>query len=165
MQSKPMRILVLISFIILIGCGRGNNGAVPTDGEVEVFYKSNVVKLTSFVQFCADHKSVKWVGQNLHDIDIALHDNDAVPEETLKQLHRKMQELEVESFSCSRNWSERGHPLISVTIPLYTIGLSVSGSSKGLKYLTENAQSVQSRVDTGELRAIGDGGWYIFLTN
>lgn len=158
MKSRNVFVVVSLCLLIISGCER--NAAPPTALDIELFYHDNRDALISLVAYCVDHESVKWIGDDQGEIDLVVRDS---RESDAAQLRRTMKRLRVESISCTRDWSTSSRPLVAVTIPTYTAGLSVSGLSKGLKYLSEHAKNVQLRTERGELKAIGDG-WYVYIS-
>lgn len=158
-RSTRKFLSVMLFFVVLSSCGVGSSA--PNDADIQRFYQENKSTLTALVEFCANHKYVKWVGRDPGHLSLTSQSNGSI-DVAVSTIRKKMEDLDIQSLACTRDRSLSDPPLVSVTIPLYAVGLSVSGSSKGLKYITEEAFNVRARVDSGELRALEESRWYIY---
>ena len=163
-KCKLNRMLPILSTWMLVACGVGGPfSTAPSDEELEKFYDRNSLILESFVQFCRDHKNAERVG--IGDNEVTLHgDFDKEAFEAAFIVQKSLQILEVDSMACSRMWGLQNPPLLSVTIHNYSSGISVSGSGKGITYLSRYAHGVDSSLASGQLRKLKNDGWFIFTT-
>jgi hypothetical protein len=155
-------LIFLILFLLaqLAACG---SESLPTDADIEDLYFNNKSAVEGLVDFCISNPGVKWLGVKPEAIDLSTAYNSKLDNVAVLKAQKKLADIGAVSLFCTRNWGELDYPLVSVTVPLYGAGISVSGVSKGIKFIFKNSGHVQAKVKSGKLKSLGDDGWYIFL--
>lgn len=155
-------VFLLLSF--LTGCYAYNS--LPTDTDIENAYFNNNSSFNALVGFCNKNPSVKWLGIKPEDIDLSSA-LDLEPDITsVIRAQETLLEVGSKTLMCTRDWGgEADYPLVAVTVPLYSIGISVSGVSKGIKFISRENIYVKARIESGELKSLGDDGWYIYFSD
>ena len=162
-------VIVLIFFLLapLSGCDAeklGVSDSLPPDESIEDLYLNNKSSIRGLVEFCTSSPSVKWLGVKPADIELSTALNSKPDSAAVSKAKKSLSDIGAESLMCTRNWGEPDYPLVSVTVPLYGAGISVSGVSKGIRFFANVSDYVQVRVKAGELKSLGDDGWYIYLS-
>lgn len=161
--------IVLVFFLLasLSGCDTkslGGNNSLPTDASIKNLYLNNKNSINSLVEFCISNPSVKWLGVGLMDIELSTIMSLKPDSATVNKAKESLSDVGAESLMCTRDWGEPDYPLVSVTMPLYGSGISVSGVSKGIRFFPNISDYVQAKVKDGELKILGDDGWYIYFS-
>ncbi|RZM78469.1 hypothetical protein C3B51_14930 [Pseudoalteromonas rubra] len=159
-KDKLMKVMFTVTLVSILGCDSSGEHKPPSNDSVRIFYNQNKVRIEGFVEFCALHESVKWLGVN--DIDLSSKPNENIDSFSVTNTRLVMNNLGIESIFCARDYSKVNAPLVSVTLPLYNSGLSVSGISKGVKFIVFESARVKEQLKNGELAYLGDIGWYIY---
>ncbi len=158
---------ILIISGILFGCDTENLSIfdpMSSDENIEALFENKNDSIKKLFEFCKSNPSVKWLGTESTGIDISTA-LDLKPDNTdISEARRAFSDIGGEALMCTRDWSQQDFPLVSVTLPLYGSGLSVSGVSKGIKFIPIFSKNVQARVKSGELKNLGEEGWYIYLS-
>tara|TARA_R110000850_G_scaffold246338_2_gene371221 strand:- start:207 stop:719 length:513 start_codon:yes stop_codon:yes gene_type:complete len=158
---------IFLFFGILLGCDAENFSTfdtMPPDEDIEILFTNKNDSIKQLVEFCKSNPSVKWLGTESTGIDLSTV-LAFKPENTdISEARRAFTDIGGEALMCTRDWSQQDFPLVSVTLPLYSSGLSVSGVSKGIKFIPIVSNNVKARVKSGELKKLGEDGWYIYLS-
>ena len=186
MNKKRLITQVVLLFILdssVLGCGKyENNNALTissnevvaeittlenssveidtTNAEAENLFINNRKSLSILVNFCISHPSVKWLSKS--DIDESKKINSNLDKDKIKFAREILDDVGILSLSCSRDWSKDDIPLKLVTFTLEAKGLSVSGSSMGIKYFFSSNKYLDEIIDSGEFSSLGEAGWYIY---
>ncbi|MCG7537888.1 hypothetical protein [Pseudoalteromonas sp. OOF1S-7] len=159
-QDKLMKVMFAVILVSILGCDSSGENNPPSNDSVRNFYTQNKVHIESFVEFCALQERVRWLGVN--DIDLSSKSDANLDDFSVANTRLVMTDLGIESMFCARDYSKINAPLVSVTLPLYNSGLSVSGVSKGIKFIVVESARVKEQINNGELTHLGDTGWYIY---
>lgn len=159
-----------IILFYLIGCDisgatprlLGEEGPKPSDEEMKIFFFENMPDILSVRDFCMNNLGVKWLGIESGDVEVAGSVKATPDVELLHEVRESLKFLGAEVLICTRDWSLPSIPLVSVVLPLYSSGLSVSGSRKGYRYIVNLNASVKAKIQSGELIVLGEKGWYIY---
>jgi len=114
------------------------------------------------VDFCSENISVRRLGLTRKKVKFSRSRSEVPSDSMLSEMQNKLQKLGAKSLICTRDWSLAVAPLVSVTIPLYNSGLSVSGNTKGITYLKVMNSVTREQIKSGELILIDKSGWYIY---
>ena len=134
---------IFLFFGILLGCDAENFSTfdtMPPDEDIEILFTNKNDSIKQLVEFCKSENT------------------------DISEARRAFTDIGGEALMCTRDWSQQDFPLVSVTLPLYSSGLSVSGVSKGIKFIPIVSNNVKARVKSGELKKLGEDGWYIYLS-
>lgn len=160
-------VLILVLLAPLSGCDAskldGSDSLLP-DASIEDLYLNNKSSIKALVEFCTSSPSVKWLGVKPTDMELSTVLSSKPDSAAVNKAKKTLSDVGAESLMCTRDWGEADYPLVSVTVPLYGAGISVSGVSKGIRFFSNVSDYVQARIKAGELKSLGDEGWYIYLS-
>lgn len=158
------KLALLVSLALAIqGCDSGTHSKI-TDSEIKDLYHKHKASFVELVNFCKENKSVKRLGVAPGSISLSTAVSEEADEKLVEAARKNLTLVNSETLVCARDWRLRPAPLVSVTIPLEGVGLSVSGSSKGIEFIPIINDGVRRSMEEGELESLGDEGWYIYET-
>ncbi|MDG5499643.1 hypothetical protein [Marinobacter sp. BGYM27] len=159
-QRERLRGLIVLLMMVLVGCDAFSSA--PSDSSVKYLYQKNHSVLNGFVEFCRNNPGVKWLSDGRDEIDLSTLLSAKPDPAVLSGIRNDLSNVGALSLSCTRDWSMTNYPLVAVTVPLYGVGVSVSGSSKGIMHFAHVSEFVQRKTEKGELKSLGEEGWYIY---
>jgi hypothetical protein len=166
-RGSLLNALIIFLLVLLSGCGDekfGGSDSLLSDVSIEELYFSNKDAVKSLVDFCVSNPSVKWLGVNSERVSLSTVLNLKPDIAAVIEARNTVANIGGQSLVCSRNWQDLDYPLLAVMVSLDNIGISVSGSSKGIIYFFKFGDHVDSMIKTGSLKSLGDEGWYIYLS-
>lgn len=159
--------LFLSTVVVLTACDIGDIPPVsgetppaPSDAVVKNFFEENRTALDSYVQFCNENPAVTWLGANKDEVDFAFQQQ-GVNTKDVEVIRKSLRQFDIRSIRCGRDRRLPNPPLHAVWVPLYSVGISVSGSTRGVLYSAGPQEKNHSRLEIGEYVSLGEDGWYI----
>lgn len=157
------RVGIFVSFVISIfllsSC---SDDQIPTDKSIRDFFAIYRQEMEEVVRVCKVNSNIRWIGANNDELSFYQKSgeyNQLIGVESARSI---LNRHAIRSLSCSRNRISPDKPLISVTIPLYSSGISVSGYSKGIRFFPNVLPAMETSLELGKLSKLNVSGWYIY---
>jgi hypothetical protein len=174
---------VLVTLLLLAGCDNGRAGNPwktllnglpgfgwiekrPTFSDLERIFVGRSAHLKEGVELCEKYPAIRRIGSN-NEEDVSYYKGVPLPlglASDVTAFRKILIDIPASSLHCGRRGDYEGDPLATVTFVVYSVGLSVSGSSMSIMYSTpwsrqHNPWTEEQRVQHG-YRALEAPSWY-----
>lgn len=163
-QSKlrvyaPLTIIFLLIFYMI--APKYFLTAPLSNRDIEVNFNSNKSNYQELVKFCMSQSNIKKLTLKNYSVS---YRKDTEPRQVdgISKVFRILDLIKAKSLHCVRRWGVQGEPLAFIVINLYSSGLGVSGTMKGVKYFSDKGDLYEFINSGVDYEPLSPEGWYIF---